>query len=234
MRKRWQEAISSRENLATELSASTAPLLRQISQLQETIQTKTTVWQSVESSLSENAFKAEKSAAENSKKAIDLEEKNANLQEQLRQSNLKKTQFQETINTLEIQIKTKEEQNLALNDQIRDLQSQLYFEIGQKQSFQTSLHELEIRKNIELSELKELLDETVQKNQKLTQLESEKDNFLQELQIERNKKSGGGGGIPSKMQVIAYDASNGVESSSSSSKANNGKLFHLYSIFYNT
>ena len=35
MRKRWQEAVSSRETLASELGSATAPLLRQISSMQE-------------------------------------------------------------------------------------------------------------------------------------------------------------------------------------------------------
>ena len=35
MRKRWQEAITSRETLASELGSATAPLLRQISSMQE-------------------------------------------------------------------------------------------------------------------------------------------------------------------------------------------------------
>lgn len=204
MRKRWQEAVSSRENLTTELSSSTAPLLRQISQLQETLQNKTTAWQSVESSLSESAFKAEKSALESSKKAIELENNISNLQEQLRLSNLKTNQNKDLVAELEAQIKTVDDLNVTLNDQIRDLQSQLYFEIGQKQSFQTSLHELEIRKNIEIQDLKDMLEETVQKNdKKLTQLESEKECFMQELHLERNKKGG-----TSKLQDIAYDSSN--------------------------
>jgi hypothetical protein len=62
MRKRWQEAIVSRETLASELSSATAPLLRQISSLQESLRVKSENWQVIESSLSERALKAESAA----------------------------------------------------------------------------------------------------------------------------------------------------------------------------
>ena len=59
MRKRWQEAISSREQLSSEMNASTQPLMRQISSLQETLRLKSESWQSIESTLSERALRAE-------------------------------------------------------------------------------------------------------------------------------------------------------------------------------
>jgi len=59
MRKRWQEAVSSRETLASELAGATAPLLRQISSMQEAMRAKQEGWQAVESSLSERALRAE-------------------------------------------------------------------------------------------------------------------------------------------------------------------------------
>lgn len=59
MRKRWQEAISSRENLASELASATAPLLRQVSTLQESLRLKSEHFQVIESNLSERAMKAE-------------------------------------------------------------------------------------------------------------------------------------------------------------------------------
>ena len=46
-RRRWQEAISSREALASELGGAATPLLRQITALQETLRVKTDNWQKV-------------------------------------------------------------------------------------------------------------------------------------------------------------------------------------------
>ena len=46
-RKRWQEAVSSRESLASEVSGVTTPLLRQISSLQESLRVKSEGWQKV-------------------------------------------------------------------------------------------------------------------------------------------------------------------------------------------
>lgn len=46
-RKRWQEAVSSRESLASEVSGATTPLLRQISSLQENLRVKSEGWQKV-------------------------------------------------------------------------------------------------------------------------------------------------------------------------------------------
>ena len=44
---RWQEAVSSRESLASEVSGATTPLLRQISSLQESLRVKSEGWQKV-------------------------------------------------------------------------------------------------------------------------------------------------------------------------------------------
>jgi TATA element modulatory factor len=46
-RRRWQEAITSREALASEVGGATTPLLRQITALQETLRVKTDNWQKV-------------------------------------------------------------------------------------------------------------------------------------------------------------------------------------------
>lgn len=59
MRKRWQDALSTREALAAEMSGASAPLLRQLSQLQETLRTRSDGWQVTESALSERALRAE-------------------------------------------------------------------------------------------------------------------------------------------------------------------------------
>lgn len=55
-RRRWQEAITSREALASEVGGATTPLLRQITALQETIRVKTDNWQKVYPSLESVIF----------------------------------------------------------------------------------------------------------------------------------------------------------------------------------
>ena len=46
-RQRWQEAVASREALASEVSGMTTPLLRQIATLQENLRVKSEGWQKV-------------------------------------------------------------------------------------------------------------------------------------------------------------------------------------------
>ena len=59
MRKRWQEALSAREALVAEMNGASAPLLRQLTQLQETLRVRSEAWQAAESALSERALRAE-------------------------------------------------------------------------------------------------------------------------------------------------------------------------------
>ena len=181
MRKRWQEAISSRESLATELASSTAPLLRQISSLQDSIRTKSESWQSLEASLTERAFKAEKAAEAAEKKRTVSEEQLISLKEQQELTAARLDDHKEKLLALESQHGQLQKLSAAATDQVRELQSQLYFEIGQKQNLQTMLHELEIKKNIEMQELKAALEDSVMKAEvRISQLQSEKDSYFVE------------------------------------------------------
>jgi hypothetical protein len=45
MRKRWQEAVTNRETLSSELGSATAPLMRQISSMQDSMRSKGEAWQ---------------------------------------------------------------------------------------------------------------------------------------------------------------------------------------------
>ena len=188
MRKRWQEAVASRENIAVELTSSTTPLLRQISQLQELLQTKTSSWQNMETSLSERAFEAEMAVKENVKYITELETKFLNFQKQIEFLNATISQNVSHIKNLESQQIQLDNLNNCMKEQLRDFKSQLYFEIGQKQSFQTSLHELESRKNTEVEKVKEFFDECLaESNEKISHLQIEKDILFNELQLEKRK-----------------------------------------------
>lgn len=191
MRKRWQEAISSRETLATELASSTAPLLRQISSLQDSIRTKTESWQAMEASLTERAFKAEKLAEAAEKKRIVSDEQLIALKEQQELATARLEEYKEKLLALEGQHSQLQKLSATASDQIRELQSQLYFEIGQKQNLQTLMHELEIKKNIEMQELKAALEDSVMKAEvRISQLQSEKDSYFVELKEGRHKDTG--------------------------------------------
>lgn len=174
--------------MATELAASTAPLLRQISTLQDSIRTKSDAWQLVESSLSEKAFKAERAAEQAEKMKLSLEDKINQLNQQLESTIIRANEFKEKASDLETQLNIVQKNLTTATDQVRELQSQLYFETGQKQALQSSLHELEIRKSLEIQQLKDSMDEALDKaQQKISQLQIEKDSFFEELRAERDK-----------------------------------------------
>ena len=84
MRKRWQEAVSSRETLSSELGSATAPLLRQISSLQEAIRSKSEGWHAVEGALSERALRAESVAELSEHRRTVVEEQLADAKQQVK------------------------------------------------------------------------------------------------------------------------------------------------------
>lgn len=191
MRKRWQEAISSRESLATELASSTAPLLRQISSLQDSIRSKSESWQNMEASLTERAFKAEKAAEAAEKKRTTSEEQLISLKDQLELTIARLDEHKEKLLAIEGQHSQLQKASAAASDQVRELQSQLYFEIGQKQNLQTLLHEVEIKKNIEMQEMKATLEDSVMKAEvRISQLQSEKDSYFVDFKEGQNSKTG--------------------------------------------
>ena len=82
-RKRWQDAVTSREALSAEMTTSAAPLLQQISSLQDLLRSKSEGWNTVESSLSERAIKAEGACEVSGHKREIAEERASSLQLQL-------------------------------------------------------------------------------------------------------------------------------------------------------
>lgn len=125
MRKRWQEAIASRENLSYELSAATAPLLRQISSLQESIRVKNDSFQSIESSLSEKALKAESSAQQAEARKQLLEEQNSTMTKQIAFMTNKINEMQQTILSFEEEIRGLKSNEMKSQLTMEQLQIQL-------------------------------------------------------------------------------------------------------------
>ena len=133
MRKRWQEAVSSRETLASELGSATAPLLRQISSMQEAMRVKQESWQSVESSLSERALRAE-SAAEmaDHRKAL-LEEQVIEMKQQLGLLGGRLSEAQATLSANEGVAEKLRKLEHTSAEKMAELESRCALEAGQKQ-----------------------------------------------------------------------------------------------------
>jgi chromosome segregation ATPase len=166
MRKRWHDAITSRDSLAADLGSATAPLLRQISSLQEGIRSKTESWQILESSLSERALRAE-SASEIA------EHKKAILDEQLLNNKQQITSISNRLNDALINVQTNEDlvskcKRVESNnlERVKELESKLSLESGHKQSLQTSLKELESRYKLDIQDSKECYDSSSKKFEK--------------------------------------------------------------------
>jgi len=144
-RKRWQEAITSREALASEVGGATTPLLRQITTLQETLRLKSDAWQKVESALSERAMRAENAAecAEN-KKAF-LEEETAALRQKVKTLTSKQSELEEQCRESNTIIDRLTLQNKESRDRIEKLQSSLDDVTSQRLSLESSVRDMEMR-----------------------------------------------------------------------------------------
>jgi chromosome segregation ATPase len=162
--------------------------LRQISALQDSLRVKSESWQSIESSLLERSFRAEKAAelAESVKR--NLEDQFESLKAEHNDILSKLQKCHNFIQDAENTNNQLQKLNSTLTDQVRELQSQLYFEIGQKQNLQTSLHELEIRKNLEMQQIRDKFEDSLSKaDLKISLLQSEKDSFYEQFKEEIRK-----------------------------------------------
>ena len=186
MRKRWQEAITSRETLSSELGSATAPLLRQISSMQDSMRMKGESWQAVEASLSERALRAESVAEIAELKKVVLEEQTNDLKLQI---GLIGTRLQESLTAAQIAesaLEKLKKSETALADKVIELESRLALEVGQKQSFQSSLRELELRHKIDQQDAKNAADLIAQQGEgQLHLLKAEAQSLKDQLETER-------------------------------------------------
>lgn len=155
MRKRWQEAIGSRESMASELGNATAPLLRQISSLQESIRVKSEHWQNVESSLSERALRAENAAEVAENKRSMMEDQLLELKQQHSTTCARLQDCQTQLAAAEATIERIKKREAAWSEEKAELDSKLAMEAAQRQSLQSTLREIEIRHKVEVQELQE-------------------------------------------------------------------------------
>ena len=158
MRKRWQDAVTGKENLASELAASTAPLLKQISSLQDTIRSKSDHWQSIESILQERAMKAENVANTAEARSQSLDEQLVDARSKLTSTTTRLEEVQLQLQEVEASVQIVRNSEHSLMDRLSDLDTRLEMETAQKQSLSQSLRELESRMAIEIQELKEAGD----------------------------------------------------------------------------
>jgi chromosome segregation ATPase len=201
-RKRWQEAISSRENLASELGSATAPLLRQIASLQEAIRTKSEAWQTVESSLSERALRAESIAEVAEHRKVLFEEQLNELKQQLASLQGRYHEAQETVQANEGAADRLRKLEITSSEKIMELESKLALEIGQRQSLQSSLRELELRHKMDQQDSRDNVDIAVKQSEiKLAQARAQIESLKEELAAEKAKIGsliGSGGQVPNK------------------------------------
>ena len=152
MRRKWQEAVSSRESLASELAQATSPLLRQISSMQETLRIKTEQWQNIESHLSERALRAENAIETFEHKKSLLEDQILNLKQQLSIATTRLHDYQANLNTAEAALDRYKRFEIGWSEEKHDLESKLALEVAQRNSLHTSLRELEMRHRIDMQD----------------------------------------------------------------------------------
>merc|ERR1719487_221544 len=100
MRKRWQEAVAHREQLASDVGESTKPLLNQISSLQDALRQKEKHWHEIERNLSTKLQTAEDMLSSESNRRSEIEKLSVELQEQLRTLKLEHDESKEKIKAL--------------------------------------------------------------------------------------------------------------------------------------
>lgn len=158
MRKRWQDAVTSREALATEMGGATAPLLRQISSLQDALRTKTESWQTIESSLSERALRAESTQEITEHKRAMMEDQLNTAKQQLALFTTRLSESREALHAAEILLDRMRRDEVVSTENANGLEARLSLEAGQRLSLQASLRELELRHKMDLQEKQEALD----------------------------------------------------------------------------
>jgi chromosome segregation ATPase len=159
-RKRWQDAVSTRESLAAEVGQATGPLLRQISSLQESIKAKTEAWQGVESALLEKALRAESSAESAVYRARLLEERSAGMTKQIEELTSRLHEKESALQALEVAAERWARSERDAADRIQELETRLAAESTQRLNAQSAMRELESRLKSETREVKDTLEAT--------------------------------------------------------------------------
>ena len=219
MRKRWQDAVTSRETLSSELGSATAPLMRQIASMQDTVRTKSEVWQVIEASLSERALRAESVAEIADQKKIAAEEL---VMEQKMKISILSTKLEDSIlacQAAESALEKAVQLEASACARSTELESLLALEQGRMQSLQSSLRELELRHIIDQQDAKDAVDFISKQGEGiLSRVVAESEALREELQAERG--NGGKKMRLSSQQNLSQNRLSAPGSSSSSGKSN--------------
>jgi hypothetical protein len=203
MRMRWQDAISSREQMASELSSATAPLLRQISSLQDQIRSKSDHWQSIESTLAERAMRAENAAEIADHKKNLMEEQLGGLKQQLSSLTTRHSELHAQFQAAELSLERLKRSEVLWNEAKADYDTRILMETNQKQSLLSALKELELRHKVELNDLVEssslLSTQKDLENAKLRKALEQSANEISSLRSSQVESGGSGMGSASSL-----------------------------------
>lgn len=206
MRRKWQEAVSSRESLASELGQATAPLLRQISSLQEALRIKSEQWQNIESALSERALRAENAVETFEHKKSLLDDQILNLKQQLSITSSRLHDHQSQLHTAESALDRYKRFEISWTEEKHELESKLSLEVAQKNSLQTSLRELEIRHKLDVQNLVDKTNAALAaKDLELSKISKDLEIAQRDLKEERSSKGKKGKTDQAKNDFVVKD-----------------------------
>jgi predicted nucleic acid-binding Zn-ribbon protein len=193
LRKKWQDAISSREKLSSELSSATTPLLRQISSLQETLRIRTEQWQTVESQLTERVLRAENINETFESKRSYMEDQITSLKQQLTILQQKHSETKQTLSSLQSELEKVKKNENTLQEERDEYEKKWNEENSLRQTSLNNVREMELKCKLELQEKAELyfreINEKEKEIQRLTK-ELEKMNNLEQNNNDSNNMNG--------------------------------------------
>lgn len=232
-RKRWHDAISNRESLAAEVGQSTAPLLRQISALHESLKSKSEAWQSVESALLERALRAESMCESATFKMKTLEEKYLIASKSAEELTIIVHDKDAKLQELQMTSDRWTRQEKEFSERVIDLESRLSAESTQRLNAQSAMREMESRMKSELRESKDAVEAVNKQNQlKISVLNTELDFLKEQLDsckptvAEQVSRSASKNVLKVKADIALNENASqaGVSSRSSPASLNNGYL----------
>lgn len=157
MRRKWQDAVMSRENLTAEMGDATAPLLRQIASVQDALRQKSEQWQSAESALNERAIRAESASEKAEHRRALLEEQMGTYKESLAATKTRLNEVQALLQAAEDRSLALAQQDKVNSEKIKELEARLVTESAARQSLTSLQRETESKHSLALEEAREAL-----------------------------------------------------------------------------
>lgn len=161
MRKRWQEAVTHREQLASDVGESTKPLLNQISSLQDSLRQKEKHWHEIERNLSTKLQAAEDTLSTESTRRNDIEKLSVDLKEQLRVLELERDEAKEKILALNKALDEKSFLCEQLSRDIENLSAELRKEVNKVHELEEQMRSRDAIHHAEVLQLREVSSQQV-------------------------------------------------------------------------